>query len=260
MDLFQLVVLAILQGLTEFLPISSSGHLILVPALFGWEDQGLAFDIAVHVGTLAAVVAYFRHDLVDLAIAIARPARPENKLAWALVVATTPLILAGLLGADYISHQLRSPGIIAATTAGFGLLLVAADRFGRGDRSEQQIGIGDALLIGLGQALALIPGTSRSGATMTAGLALGLSRSAAARFSFLMAVPAVASSGLWQALEFASEPSAVPWGTLSLAATASGVTAYLVIAAFLSLIERMGMLIFAIYRFLLAAAIVYVLV
>ena len=132
MDLVQVVVLAVLQGLVEFLPISSSGHLILVPALLGWPDQGLAFDIAVHVGTLAAVVFYFRRDLLDLAVAIFQPDRPENKLAWTLVVATLPLVPAGLFGADLISNEFRSPVVIAATTSGFGVLLWFADRFGRG--------------------------------------------------------------------------------------------------------------------------------
>ncbi len=260
MDLIQILVLAVLQGLVEFLPISSSGHLILVPALLGWSDQGLAFDIAVHVGTLAAVVFYFRRDLIDLAVAIFQPDRPENKLAWALVIATLPLVPAGVFGADYISNELRSPIVIAATTAGFGVLLWLADLFGRGARSEQDVGFRDALLIGIGQAMALVPGTSRSGITMTVGLALGLSRSAAARFSFLMAVPAVAAAGLWQILEFAESPSVVPWGTLILATAVSGVTAFLAIAGFLRLIERMGMAIFAIYRLLLAGVIVYVLV
>ena len=260
MDLIQVLVLAVLQGLVEFLPISSSGHLILVPALLGWPDQGLAFDIAVHVGTLAAVVFYFRRDLIDLSIAMFQRDRPEHKLAWALVVATLPLVPAGLLGADLISNELRSPLVIAVTTAGFGLLLWLADRYGRGGRSEQDVGFKDALLIGIGQAMALVPGTSRSGVTMTVALALGLSRSAAARFSFLMAVPAVAAAGLWQILEFAEAPSSVPWGTLILATAVSGVTAFLAIAAFLRLIERLGMMVFTVYRLLLAGVIVYVLV
>lgn len=260
MDLIQVLILAVLQGLVEFLPISSSGHLILVPALLGWSDQGLAFDIAVHVGTLAAVVFYFRRDLKDLAVAIFQPDRPENKLAWALIIATLPLVPAGVLGAGLISNELRYPVVIAATTAGFGVLLWLADRFGRGTRSEQDIGFKDALLIGIGQAMALVPGTSRSGVTMTVGLALGLSRSAAARFSFIMAVPAVAAAGIWQIGEFAESPVAVPWGTLILASVVSGVTAFLAIAGFLRLIDRMGMLVFAVYRLLLAGVIVYVLV
>ena len=153
-----------------------------------------------------------RRDLVDLAVAIFKPDRPENKLAWALVIATLPLLPAGVLGADSISNELRSPIVIAATTAGFGVLLWLADRFGLRARSEQDIGFKDALLIGIGQALALVPGTSRSGVTMTVGLALGLSRSAAARFSFLMAVPAVAAAGLWQIGEFSGSPAPYPGG------------------------------------------------
>ncbi len=259
MDPVQVVVLAVLQGLVEFLPISSSGHLILVPALLGWEDQGLAFDIAVHVGTLTAVVAYFRRELVDLAFAIFQPRRPENTLAWALVVATLPIVIAGLLGGDFIASSLRSPDVIATTTAGYGILLWVADRFGRRQRSEGQISLRDGLLIGIGQAIALIPGTSRSGITMTVGLALGLTRSAAARFSFLMAVPAVGAAGVWQTIEFVSAPTSAPWDTLLLAAMASGVMAFFVIAGFLRLIERTGMLVFAVYRLLLAGVIVYAL-
>ncbi len=259
MDPVQVFVLAVLQGLVEFLPISSSGHLILVPALLGWPDQGLPFDIAVHVGSLVAVVIYLRRELVSLALALFQPEQLEHKLAWAIVIATIPLVSAVLFAADFIAQELRSPGTIAAATAGFGVLLWLSDRVGRRTRDEHDLSWGQALLIGIGQAAALIPGTSRSGATMTMGLALGLSRSAAARFSFLLAVPAVAAAGSWQIVEFGSAPSPVPWGMLAVAASISGVTAYLAIAAFLRLIERMGMLVFAVYRVLLAVVIVYVL-
>ena len=260
MDTIQVIVLAVLQGFTEFLPISSSGHLILIPALFGWPDQGLGFDIAVHLGSLAAVVLYFRRDIGDLSLALFRPERRECRLAWSIVVATIPLGLAGLLFGDYVSTSLRSPAVIAASTAGFGGLLWLADRFGRENRDANDLSWGQVLLIGLAQAFALIPGTSRSGATMTMGLAIGLSRVAAARYSFLLSVPAIIAAGSWQFGEFLSQSETVPWGPLVAATFISGVTAFLAISVFLRLIERIGMLVFVAYRFLLAGIIVYVLV
>ena len=259
MDPVQVFVLAVLQGLVEFLPVSSSGHLILVPALLGWPDQGLGFDIAVHVGTLAAVGIYFRRELVDLGRALFQPDSRDGKLAWSIIVATVPLVLAGLLFGDDVARGLRSPAVIAAATAGFGVVLWLADRYGRNDRDEHDLGWAQVLLIGVSQALALVPGTSRSGITMTMGLALGLSRVAAARFSFLLAVPAIAAAGSWQVVEFASAPPPIRWGTLAVAAAIAGVTAFLVIATFLRLIERLGMLVFALYRVFLAAVIVYAL-
>ena len=156
-------VLAVLQGLVEFLPVSSSGHLILVPALLGWPDQGLGFDIAVHVGTLAAVGIYFRRELVDLGRALFQPDSRDGKLAWSIIVATVPLVLAGLLFGDYVARALRSPAVIAAATAGFGVVLWLADRYGRNERDEHDLGWAQVLLIGVSQALALVPGTSRSG-------------------------------------------------------------------------------------------------
>jgi undecaprenyl-diphosphatase len=258
-DLIQVFVLAVLQGLTEFLPISSSGHLILVPALLGWEDQGLGFDIAVHIGSLSAIVIYFRRDLVNLGWALIQPSHSDARLAWSILLATIPLGLAGIFFGDLVSTSLRTPGVIAAATVGFGIVLWAADRYGRGGRDEHQLRWRDVLFIGCAQALALIPGTSRSGATMTMGLMLGLSRAAAARYSFLLSVPAIGAAGSWQIVEFAGQPGPVPWGTLGLATILSGVTAFLAIATFLRFIERVGMLIFAAYRVVLGGVIVYVL-
>jgi len=260
LDLVHVIVLALLQGVTEFLPISSSGHLILIPALFGWPDQGLAFDIAVHAGTLLAVIVYFRRELLGMAATALRFGQPESRLGWQVVVATVPLGLAGLAFADAVETSLRAPVVIAASTAFFGLLLWLADRFGRGARDEYQLAWLGVLLIGLAQALALIPGTSRSGITMTAALAIGMSREAAGRFSFLLAIPAIGMAALWQSLQFAADPAPVPWLPLGLAAAVSALTAFATIALFLNLIGRMGMTVFALYRFALAAVIVYVLV
>ena len=257
MDLAQAIVLALIQGITEFLPISSSGHLILVPELLGWPDQGLGFDIAVHLGTLAAVIVYFRRDLIGMAAATAQPRRPEFRLAACIVVASIPLGAAGLLFADQVEGVLRSPSVIAASTAGFGILLWLADRLGRGRRSEASLGWFEVVAIGLGQALALIPGTSRSGITMTVALSMGLSRRAAGRFSFLLAIPAIAMAGLWQLLQFLSSAEPVAWLALALAAAVAATAAFVTIALFLRLIERVGMAAFAIYRVLLGGALVY---
>lgn len=258
MDSTQAVILALLQGVVEFFPISSSGHLILVPAFLGWQDQGLAFDIAVHLGTLAAVVTYFRNDLGRMAVAVVTSDGPDARLAWSLVVASVPLALAGFLVADHVQN-LRSAAVIASTTGGFGVLLWLADRHKRQPLTERELTWPQIFVIGLSQALALIPGTSRSGITMTAGLALGLGRAAAARFSFLLAVPALGMATAWQLLQFSTSTAPVPWGVLGLGTVVSAVTAFAAIAVFLRVIERIGLWVFALYRVLLAGVIVYVL-
>ena len=183
MEWFQVVVLALVQGLTEFLPISSSAHLILFPRLLGWQDQGLAFDIGVHLGTLLAVLGYFRNEVKLLAVAwlktlYRRTSSAEGRLAWGLVVGTIPVGLAGVLFNDLIESTLRSGLVIALSTLFFGLLLWWADARGRGQLGLEMIGWKAIVVIGLAQALALIPGTSRSGITITAGLAMGLTRQA----------------------------------------------------------------------------------
>jgi undecaprenyl-diphosphatase len=259
MSVTQAVFLAFVQGFTEFLPISSSAHLILMPAFFDWPDQGLAFDIAVHFGTLAAVVCYFRLDLWRMATSLAKPGAASFKLAWQIALATVPLGLAGLAFADYVEGPLRSPAVIAASTVVFGIALWLADSRLRGERPEGSLGWFEAVMIGVAQALALIPGTSRSGVTMTAGLALGLDRRAAGRFAFLLAVPAILMAAAWQALQFVLDPAPVNWGILVLAALISAATAFITIVAFLRLIASVGMAGFAIYRLALGIVIAYVL-
>ena len=190
MDPIQAIVLAIVQGLSEFLPISSSGHLILVPHFFGWQDQGLAFDVAIHMGTLLAVVSYFRVQLLAMLRAwfvslAGRELTPDGRLAWCVVLGSIPVAVVGWLFGDVIERLLRNPLFVAATLSGFGLLMWLADRLGRRQRDEYSVGWRDALLIGCAQALALMPGTSRSGVTMTMARTLGLTREGAARFSFL---------------------------------------------------------------------------
>ena len=221
MDTVQTILLALLQGLTEFLPISSSAHLILLPRLLGWEDQGLAFDVAVHVGTLLAVILYFREDVRRLLLAwfasiVNRQMSADAWLAWLVVLGTVPVALAGLLLGDVIETHLRSPMVIALATIGFGVLLGVADLRGRQARREDSLSVVDVIWIGLAQALALIPGTSRSGITMTAALALGLTRSAAARFSFLLSIPIIASAGALKFRDLVNSSAAVDWGMLGM--------------------------------------------
>lgn len=259
MDNLHAIYLALLQGLTEFLPISSSAHLILLPRLLGWQDQGLAFDVAVHVGTLLAVLAYFRVEVLQLLTAWLRSlgtrrVDADARLAWFVILATVPAALLGLLLHDVIETYLRSPLVIAAATIGFGVLLGVTDRFGRQHRDEHALRVGDALMIGIAQALALVPGTSRSGITMTAGLALGMTRSAAARFSFLLSIPLIVLAGGYEALKLVQQPGPVDWQAILTGALISAISAWLCIHYFLKLIERIGMLPFVVYRLLLGAA------
>lgn len=257
MDFLQILILALVQGLTEFLPVSSSAHLILVPVLTDWQDQGLAFDVAVHVGTLSAVVLYFRNDLKRMffswfASVTGKGVDPDARVAWAVLFGTIPVGLAGLVFKDFIELHLRSPMVLATATLVFALLLWWADAKARGERTEYSIGWSDVLFIGLAQALALIPGTSRSGVTMTAGLFLGLSRAASARFSFLLSIPVIVLAGGLETLDYLETASIDDMQPLLLGALLSGVSAYFCIHYFLKLLERIGMLPFVIYRLVLA--------
>ena len=263
MDSLQAIILAIVQGLSEFLPISSSGHLILVPHFLGWTDQGLAFDVAVHVGTLFAVVAYFRRQLLAMTRAwfgslAGGGMTPDARLAWCVLVGTIPVGIVGLLFSELIEKMLRNPLFVAGTLSVFGLLMWLADRFGQQQRDEYSVGWRDAILIGCAQALALMPGTSRSGVTMTMARTLGLTREAAARFSFLLAVPGIAMAGGYELLQLLGEPDgSVDWSMMSLGLVVSAVTGYLCIHWLLKIIGRIGLAPFAIYRFALAALILF---
>lgn len=263
MDSLQAIILAIVQGLSEFLPISSSGHLILVPHFLGWTDQGLAFDVAVHVGTLFAVVAYFRRQLLAMTRAwfgsfAGGGMTPDARLAWCIVVGTIPVGIVGLLFSDLIEKMLRNPLFVAGTLSVFGLLMWLADLRGAQRRDEYSVGWRDAILIGCAQALALMPGTSRSGVTMTMARTLGLTREAAARFSFLLAVPGIAMAGGYELLQLLGEPDgSVDWSMMSLGLVVSAITGYLCIHWLLKIIGRIGLAPFAIYRFALAALILF---
>ncbi|MEM7279033.1 MAG: undecaprenyl-diphosphate phosphatase [Pseudomonadota bacterium] len=263
MTWLQTVVLAIVQGLTEFLPISSSGHLVLAPVFFGWPDQGLAFDVAVHFGTLAGVLGYFYRDLLGIGQAFftRSPAEStEARMGWLLIVATVPVGLVGLLAHDWISTNLRSAAVIAISTAVFGIVLWLADVFGSKRKEIQALTVKGAVLMGLAQAIALIPGTSRSGITMTAALALGLTRTAAAKFSFLMSVPVIVLAAGLETKNLVASGLSVDWGPLITGAAVSGLVAYLTIRFFLKFVEGLGMAPFAWYRLALAAVIWFALV
>ena len=254
MDIIQAIALALLQGLTEFLPISSSAHLILLPVLFGWEDQGLAFDVAVHVGTLAAVVAFYRKDLVQIITAwshsvVGKGMTDDARLAWYVVLGTIPVGLVGITLPDVVETVLRSPLVIAAATLVFAFLLWFAEKRAKEVRST--ITLLDAVIIGLFQAIALIPGTSRSGITITAGLMTGLRREHAARFSFLLSIPVIALAGMVKGLELYKTAEPVQWDLILIGTSLSAVVAYLSIGWFLKLLSKVGMMPFVYYRLLL---------
>ncbi|QSX34669.1 undecaprenyl-diphosphate phosphatase [Shewanella avicenniae] len=253
MDIIQVIILALIQGLTEFLPISSSAHLILPSQVLGWPDQGLSFDVAVNTGSLLAVVIYFRRELISMAGAwsvsvVKRKSSADSTLAWWIILATIPAVFFGFAAKGFIETHLRSSAVIAVTTVVFGLLLWWADVKGRRQLSEYQTGWRKALMIGFAQALALIPGTSRSGATMTAALMLGLTREAAARFSFLMSVPVSLGAAILVCKDLLESPDAVDVQALVIGTVISFVSAYACIHYFLKVISKMGMLPFVIYR------------
>lgn len=257
-DWWQAVFLALLQGLTEFLPISSSAHLLLPSMLWGWSDQGLAFDVAVHVGTLSAVLWYFRNTLLEFLTGVLqalreRRANSASEEVLFLAVASVPVAVVGLLLNSHMD-SLRTVPVVITTTIVFALLLGWSDRRAGANTGTRVRNVGGALFIGLAQAIAPIPGTSRSGITMTAGLLIGLNRSAAARFAFLLSIPTIAGAGLLKGLELAQSDAATPWGLLAVGAVVAGVSAYLCIAVFLRFVERVGMMPFVVYRLILGAA------
>ncbi len=252
MTWLQIVVLALIQGISEFLPVSSSAHLVLVSYFTDWVDQGLAFDAAIHVGTLAAVLIYFRQDLLRLLRSVfGKGSLTDRLLLQCLIVATLPALIVGALASDWIELWLRSPLLIATATIIFGLLLGLADRMGARSSAIEQLSRRDALLIGLAQILALIPGTSRSGITITAGLGLGLSREAAARFSFLLSIPIIAAAGGWGFVSGFRAGGQFELLQFLIGALISGAFAWLTIAIFMAWLRRFGLMPFVIYRLLL---------
>lgn len=265
MDILQAIFLGIVQGLGEFLPISSTAHLVLVPYLTGWQDPGLSFDVALHVGTLVAVIGFFWKDWVEILKAAFDKASEKTdrtdslgyskNLLWLLVAASVPGAVIGYLLEDAAETSLRNPLIIAGTLSIVGLILYFVDRYAVHKKTIGQINYKDSLLIGLSQAVAVIPGVSRSGATMTTGLVLGLSREAAARFSFLLSTPIIFGAAMVKIPDLLKEGISIPVVMGILAAAISG---YLAIKYMLRFIQKVGYAPFFWYRLVLAFIIVVV--
>jgi len=254
MSVWQAILLGILHGVTEFLPVSSSGHLVIVPYLLGWPDPGLALDTLLHLGTLLAMVIYFWSDLWRLLRAGLQSLRrrsladPDARVAWALVVATIPAGVIGLLFEDKIEQLFGVPMAAAAFLLGTALLLVLSELLGSRQRPITSISWVDSLLIGFAQTLAIAPGLSRSGSTIAAGLFVGFRREDAARFSFLLAVPVVLGSGLYQLAKLALDGGGgTPAGVVVAGMAAAGISGYLAIAGLLALIRRHSLYVFAVY-------------
>jgi undecaprenyl-diphosphatase len=262
MSLFQAVILAIVQGLTEFLPVSSSAHLILIPKLLHWPDQGLAFDVALHAGTLIAVVVYFFRDWVELTLAgfglnypaKASPAVIEHnrKMFWYLVAATIPGAIVGFLFEKKIEEYLRDPRPIAVAMIAIALLMWYAEYVSKLDRSMDRVRFSDALIVGVAQAAALFPGVSRSGITITAGLFRGMTRQTAARFSFLLSTPIIAGAAAKELPELIRMSRAglveIPISTIWISIAVSAIVGFLVIAFFLRYLQTRTLKIFIYYR------------
>ena len=264
MALWMALILALVQGITEFLPISSSAHLILPSQLLGWPDQGLAFDVAVHLGTLSAVCLHYRSDLARMFAGagrglVERRLNDDLRLGLLVVWATIPAVVLGFAFKDWVETAARSAEVITVTTLVFGVLLWVADRVGPRRLTLAHLGWMAALMVGLAQAVALIPGTSRSGITITAALLLGYTRTEAARFSFLLSIPVILGAALLKGKDLVTATQAVDWTLMATGFAVSAVTAWLAIVFFLRLLERVGMLPFVIYRLLLGAVLLMVL-
>ncbi len=263
MDYLQVLLLALIQGITEFLPISSSGHLILPAQLLGWYDQGLAFDVAVHIGTLGAVLVYFRKDIFVIAIDwlgsfVGKGTTFNSRLGWYLIFATLPAVVFGLflksLGLD---AAMRTVAVICGTTLIFGALLGWADLKGKRIQPLEQMTFKQAMLVGFAQALALIPGTSRSGITMTAALMMGMTRDAAARFSFLLSIPVILGAGTLLIKDLLESSVPVDWEVLTMGAVTAFISAWLCVHFFLAFINRIGLMPFVIYRMILGVVLLW---
>ncbi len=253
MSLLQAVVLGLVQGVTEFIPVSSSAHLALFPWLLHWPDQGLAYDVALHWGTLAALLVYFRRDLMRIASgALGDGGNPERRLAIGIVIATIPAAAAGLLLNDYVETIFRKPAHIALSLMIFGLLLGAADRFGRKRLAFEDIDWKLCLGIGCAQALAIFPGVSRSGITLTAALLLGLRRVDSARFSFLLAIPIVLGAGILKLKDLDAASLGAPF---FIGIAVSALSGYAAIRFLLGYLEDHGLWLFAAYRLALGGLI-----
>ncbi len=255
MSFLEALLLGIVQGLTEFLPISSTAHLRIVPALCGWEDPGAPFTAVTQIGTMAAVLVYFRRELTRMGIALLKSIRhmkpfetADSSMAWWILFGTAPIVLFGLLFKELIETSFRSLYVISASLIGLAALLAVAERVTKGTRDVPGARFRDAIVVGLAQAVALIPGSSRSGVTITAGLFLNFNRQAAATFSFLLSVPAIALSGFYQLWEMRHGLGGEAGAALLTATLVSGVTGFVAIAALLRFLRTHSTWIFIWYR------------
>jgi undecaprenyl-diphosphatase len=260
-DIWYAVLLGIVQGVTEFLPVSSSAHLILARALFGWDGEafGLAFDVATHVGTLGAIVVYFRSDLLEMLrsvpVVVSGSAGGARRLRL-IAVGTIPVVIIGGLLSDWLEATTRTPPVAAFALAVGALLFIAIERRGAKARNtDADLGVGEALVFGVAQSLALIPGVSRSGATITAGMAMGFTREAAARFGFLLGIPAILAAAAKAALDVVSEGVPIDVPVFAVGIFTSFVVGYLTVAFFMRFLGRSSLDVFAVYRLLLAATV-----
>lgn len=254
-DLLKAVFLGTLQGLTEFLPISSSAHLRIFPEILGWSDPGAAFTAVIQIGTELAVLIYFRHDIRRIATAwlgsLFRPelrGRTDARMGWYIIVGSLPIVVLGILLKDVIERDFRNLWVIGTALVVLGLILGVADRFSRDDRSLRELGLKQAVLMGLAQAAALIPGVSRSGATISMGRFLGFDREAATRFAFLLAIPAVVGAGVFELKEIPHGENAYSWGPTLLATVVAFVVGYASIAWLLRYVTTKSYLPFVLYR------------
>lgn len=263
MDLLRALILGIVQGLTEFIPVSSSGHLVLVPRMLGWPDQGLAFDAALHIGTLSALLVYFWHDWLRLIRAglgdLVRNGRrvtsysADSRLLLLIAVGTIPAAVAGLLLDDWIEANLREAWNVAIALIAAGLLMLAAERLARLWRPLSSVRLLDALIIGVAQACALVPGVSRSGATISAGLVLGFRREDAARFAFLLGTPTFAGAALLKSPDLA-EATRGELLDLAVGMLAAAVVGFIAISWLLRFLRTRSLVPFVIYRCVLGVA------
>ncbi|MCK5243228.1 undecaprenyl-diphosphate phosphatase [bacterium] len=266
MIFLQAMVLGVVQGLTEFLPISSSAHLTLIPELFGWEAplmHSLSFDVALHSGTLLAVVIYFRKDILKMCQAFVRSwwdqqirQAPETKLAWWIIIGTVPAVVAALLFKSAIETVFRAPLLVAIWLIVFGLVMALAEKYSRQERSISEMRFWDAAFIGAAQALALMPGVSRSGSTITAGLCLKLKRAQAARFAFLLSIPAILGAMVFQLKALIGMALEQSWGVLLLGTAAAALSGYACIKFLLAYLQKQTLYLFVIYRVILGLVVI----
>ncbi len=261
-DLLEALVLGVLQGLTEFLPISSSAHLRIFPELFGWGDPGAAFTAVVQIGTELAVLIYFRRDIWRIGSTWMRSlVKPElrgqldARLGWYIIVGSLPIVILGVIFEDAIDQQLRSLWIIGTTLVVLGVVLGVADRFGGNDRGLNKLGLKHAVLMGAAQAAALVPGVSRSGATISMGRALGYERADATRYAFLLAIPAVLGAGVYKLKDVPGSDNPYGWGPTLLATVVSFVVGYAAIAWLLRYVSTRSYAPFVVYRVLLGTGV-----